>query len=31
VRGNRRPALTVVITGIFDEALLLEIETIAVA
>jgi 2-iminobutanoate/2-iminopropanoate deaminase len=31
VLGDRRPALTVVITGIFDEAWLLEIEAIAAA
>jgi enamine deaminase RidA (YjgF/YER057c/UK114 family) len=31
VLGERRPALTVVITGIFDEAWLLEIEAIAAA
>ncbi len=30
VLGNRAPALTVIITGIFDEAWLLEIEAIAV-
>ncbi len=29
--GDRRPALTVIITGIFDAAWLLEIEAIAVA
>jgi 2-iminobutanoate/2-iminopropanoate deaminase len=28
--GSRRPALTVIITGIFDEAWLLEIEAVAV-
>jgi 2-iminobutanoate/2-iminopropanoate deaminase len=31
VLGDRRPALTVVITGIFDEAWLLEIEAVAAA
>jgi enamine deaminase RidA (YjgF/YER057c/UK114 family) len=31
VLGERRPALTVVITGIFDAAWLLEIEAVAVA
>ncbi len=31
VLGERRPALTVIITGIFDSAWLLEIEAIAVA
>jgi hypothetical protein len=29
VLGSREPALTVIITGIFDEAWLLEIEAIA--
>jgi 2-iminobutanoate/2-iminopropanoate deaminase len=29
--GSRRPALTVIITGIFDEAWLLEIEAVAAA
>jgi 2-iminobutanoate/2-iminopropanoate deaminase len=31
VLGERSPALTVIITGIFDEAWLLEIEAVAVA
>lgn len=31
VLGDRNPALTVIITGIFDEAWLLEIEAVAVA
>jgi 2-iminobutanoate/2-iminopropanoate deaminase len=31
ILGDRKPALTVVITGIFDEAWLLEIEAIAAA
>ncbi len=31
VLGDRNPALTVVITGIYDEEWLLEIEAIAVA
>ncbi len=31
VLGSHRPALTVIITGIFDEAWLLEIEAVAVA
>ena len=29
--GSHQPALTVIITGIFDEAWLLEIEAVAVA
>ena len=31
ILGDRTPAMTVIITGIFDEAWLLEIEAIAVA
>jgi 2-iminobutanoate/2-iminopropanoate deaminase len=31
VLGERHPALTIVLTGIFDEAWLLEIEAIAAA
>jgi 2-iminobutanoate/2-iminopropanoate deaminase len=31
VLGERAPALTVIITGIYDEAWLLEIEAIAAA
>jgi enamine deaminase RidA (YjgF/YER057c/UK114 family) len=31
VLGERRPALTVVITGIFDDAWLIEIEAVAAA
>lgn len=31
VLGSHAPALTVIITGIFDEQWLLEIETVAVA
>lgn len=29
--GNNRPALTVIITGIFDEKWLLEIEAVAIS
>jgi hypothetical protein len=31
VMGERAPALTVIITGIFDEAWLIEIEAVAAA
>ncbi|TDR89059.1 RidA family protein [Enterovirga rhinocerotis] len=31
VLGDRRPALTVIVTGIFDEAWLIEIEAVAAA
>jgi enamine deaminase RidA (YjgF/YER057c/UK114 family) len=31
VLGDHRPAITIIITGIYDEAWLLEIEAIAVA